>query len=106
MCSEFFSTDAVNRKSSSSEPNETISLTPNCPMVSVPVLSKTMVFMSFIISKAFLSLMRIPLFAVIDVDKATTRGIASPRAWGQAITRTVTERVSANWGFPKAAHTI
>jgi len=60
--------------------NDTISETPNFPSVKVPVLSKTTTSMSLIVSKAFLSLIRIPLFAVIDVDMATTRGIAKPSA--------------------------
>jgi len=56
---------------------------------------------SFIISKALLSLIKIPLFAVMDVDRATTKGIARPRACGHAITRVVTARSRANSGLSR-----
>ena len=68
-------------------------------------MSKTTASTSLTVSKAFLSRMRIPLFAVIEVDRATTKGIAKPSACGHAITRTVTVRVSANCAFPSNAHT-
>ena len=43
-------------------------------------------------SSARRSLTRIPLLADTAVDSAITSGIARPRAWGQAITSTVTVR--------------
>ena len=49
--------------------------------------------------------MRIPLFAVIEVESATTNGIAKPRACGQAITSTVTVLSRAKSGPTKENHT-
>ena len=65
------------------------------PLVRVPVLSNSTVSMVRIRSNARRSLMRIPALADTAVDRAMTRGMASPRAWGQAITKTVTVLVIA-----------
>ncbi len=67
-----------------------MSVTPNSPLVSVPVLSNITAFIFLALSKAVLFLIRKPFFADIDVETAVTRGTASPRAWGHAITITVT----------------
>ena len=47
-----------------------------------------------------------PLRAASAVEMAMTRGMASPRAWGQAITSTVTVRSTAWSGSPRASQTI
>ncbi len=65
------------------------------PLVSVPVLSNSTASTVRIRSSASRSLTRMPAWAAIAVDSATTSGMASPRAWGQAITRTVTVRTTA-----------
>src|SRR4030042_1385358 len=70
------------------------SVTPNSPLVRVPVLSKIMASIFLALSKAALFLIRRPFLAEIAVDTATTRGIARPRAWGQVMTITVTVRSS------------
>jgi hypothetical protein len=46
-----------------------------------------------------------PLRAASAVEIAMTRGMASPRAWGQAITSTVTVRSTAWSGSPRASQT-
>ena len=75
---------------------ETTFDTSNLPIVSVPVLSKTMVVMRRAFSKAVLFLMSNPLCAESAVDLATTKGTAKPKACGQQITITVTMRSMAN----------
>ncbi len=91
-CSEFASRDAaILRTSVSFRPaSGMISVTPNRPSVRVPVLSKTTAWMSLALSKADLSRINRPDFAASEVETATTRGTASPRAWGQDMTITVT----------------
>ena len=82
-CSEWASTDAAYRtRASSSIPasKARMSVTPNRPSVSVPVLSKMMAWIFRALSKAARSLMRRPFVAEIAVETATTRGTASPRA--------------------------
>jgi hypothetical protein len=91
MCSECCSMPAVMANSFSSDMYAMMSVTPNFPSVKVPVLSKTTASTSLTISNAFLSLIRMPFLAVMEVESAITSGIASPRACGQAITRTVTD---------------
>lgn len=83
---------------------EITSVTPKFPSVRVPVLSKTIASMFRTFSNPVLSLISTPLFAVIEVDKATTRGIARPKAWGQAITNTVTALSKAKSGKPIRNH--
>ena len=46
-----------------------------------------------------------PLRAASAVEMAMTSGMARPRAWGQAITSTVTVRSIAWSGSPRASHT-
>ena len=75
------------------------------PLVSVPVLSNSTVSIVRIRSSARRSLTRIPALADTAVDRAMTSGIASPRAWGQAITSTVTVLVMAVSRSPIADHT-
>ncbi len=67
-----------------------VSVTPNSPLVNVPVLSKIIAWIFLACSNAFLFLMSKPFFAESAVETAITRGTASPRACGQAITITVT----------------
>ncbi len=72
-----------NRFSFHDELNEITSVTPNFPIVMVPVLSKSIAEMFLAFLKADLFLIRSPFCAEMEVDIATTRGIARPRAWGQ-----------------------
>ena len=73
------------------------------PRVRVPVLSKSTVPTLRMASRARRSLIRMPALAEVDVEMAMTRGIASPRACGQAITSTVTVRTKASLR-PPCAH--
>ena len=57
-------------------------------------------------SSARRSVTRMPARAEIDVEMAITSGIASPSAWGQAITSTVTTATIPAAGSPTALHTI
>jgi hypothetical protein len=41
----------------------------------------------------------------MEVDRLTTKGMARPRAWGQAMTRTVTVRRKASSVRPRPAQT-
>src|SRR5660397_201153 len=99
-CSEWDSTAPAKRRISSSSREsgftETTCSTPNCPWVRVPVLSKTTACRLRERSKALLSRMSRPWRAARAVETATTRGMASPRAWGQVITITVMVRPRAN----------
>ncbi len=56
-------------------------------------------------SRAIRSVTRIPDRDAFAVEMAVTRGIARPRAWGQAMTRTVTVRSTAKAGSPSRVHT-
>ena len=60
------------------------------PAVSVPVLSNSTMSTDRIRSRASRSFTRIPAFRRNGRGHAITSGIASPSAWGQAITSTVT----------------
>ena len=51
-------------------------------------------------SSAIRFLIRTPARAARSVEMAMTSGMARPRAWGQAITRTVTVRVTASVTLP------
>ncbi len=96
-CSELTSTDAAIFKSSSSlhSPVFTMSVTPNSPFVRVPVLSNTIAWISLESSSASAFFTSIPFFAPRVVAMEVTVGMARPSAWGQAITRTVIEIVTA-----------
>ncbi len=97
-CSELTSTAATLRRSvfSSQSARLTTSVTPNSPLVRVPVLSKTTTSSRRAVSVASALRMSIPLRAPSEVEMVVTTGMASPRAWGQAMTSTVTAKVSAN----------
>ena len=101
--------DSAAAASASRRPSETpaaaTSVTACSPSVRVPVLSKRTTSMVRIRSSAIRSLISTPDFAARSVEMAMTRGIARPRACGQAMTRTVTVRVTASSGLPRAAHT-
>jgi hypothetical protein len=105
MCSESPSAAAISANTSSSSRPSAVatSTTPCSPLVSVPVLSKTTTLRLRASSIAILSRTRMPLFAAIEVLIATTRGTASPSAWGQAITSTVTTRSTTGSPKPTAA---
>ncbi len=96
-CSDWLSREAARerRDASSRLPELTTSVTAKAPSVRVPVLSKTMVSTFSPISRASAFLTRMPFFAARVVEMAVTVGMASPRAWGQAMTRTVTAMVRA-----------
>ncbi len=47
-----------------------------------------------------------PFLAAIDVERATTNGIAKPNAWGQAMMKTVTMRSNALGRSVKNNHAI
>ena len=49
--------------------------------------------------------MSTPAFAARSVEMETTSGIARPSACGQAITSTVTVRITASVGLPTMLHT-
>ena len=97
MCSESRSTAAICARISSSvsSANGITSVTPNSPRVRVPVLSKTTVLILRAASTAWALRTSIPFFAPMVVEIVVTTGIASPRACGQAMTKTVIARVSA-----------
>src|SRR5699024_8873426 len=96
-CSECCSKLAaqINTSSSSYPSFGTISVTPNSPSVSVPVLSNTTASKSFAPSKFVRLRINKPCFADNDVETATTNGAANPSACGQVITITVTMRSNA-----------
>lgn len=82
-------------------------VTPNSPSVSVPVLSNTIAVIFRDSSKAVRFRMSSPFCAEMAVEIATTSGIATPSAWGQAVTITVTIRSMANDGsLPTANQTM
>ncbi len=91
-CSEWDSRDAAYfRISSGLRSSRAMTwVTPNSPWVRVPVLSKIMASMLRAFSKEVLFLINNPLLADSAVETATTRGMASPSAWGQVVTITVT----------------
>src|SRR6185295_10480846 len=92
-CSEFCSNaDAMRMISFSSRLgcNDFIRATSNFPIVRVPVLSKMMVVIFLEFSKAVLFFMSKPFLADSDVEMATTKGTAKPKACGQQMTITVT----------------
>src|SRR5215204_2259255 len=66
------------------------------PFVSVPVLSKMIVVSLREFSNAVRLRINKPFVAAIEVDKATTKGMATPNAWGQEVTITVTILSRAN----------
>ena len=58
------------------------------------------------LSRASRSLISTPERAARSVAMDTTSGIARPRAWGQAMTRTVMVRTTASSGIPSSVHTV
>ena len=106
-CSECASTDAavLTTSSAATPPKVRISVTPNLPVVRVPVLSKTTAWRSLARSNALRSRIRNPDRAASAVETATTSGTARPSAWGQAMTITVAARSTANpTPSPRASH--
>ena len=57
-------------------------------------------------SSAIRFLIRTPARAACSVEMAMTSGMARPRACGQAITSTVTVRVTASGMLPSRVHTM
>ena len=76
------------------------------PLVKVPVLSKSTTSMVRIRSNAMRFLISTPARAACSVEMAITSGMARPRACGQAITRTVTVRMTASSGLPRRDHVM
>src|SRR5699024_5672885 len=70
------------------------------PSVNVPVLSKITVVRFRVTSNAVRFRISNPLVADRVVEIATTKGIATPRAWGHAVTITVTILSNANAKSP------
>ena len=60
----------------------------NCPLVKVPVLSKTTVVIFLNNSRLLALRKRIPFFAALPSPTAIAAGVASPIAQGQLITNT------------------
>ncbi len=67
-----------------------VATTSGFPSVIVPVLSSTMAFTFFAISRLSASFIKIPFSAPFPIPTMIAVGVASPRAHGHAITRTVT----------------
>ena len=69
----------------------------NCglPSVSVPVLSKIIVFILLAISSEAASFTKIPREAALPEETIIAIGVASPKAHGQAIIKTATKLISA-----------
>ena len=106
-CSLSPSAAAAHCSNSASEtpPTTAIFDTTGSPMVSVPVLSKSTELTVRMPSSASRSLIRTPPRAARSVAIDTTRGMARPSAWGQAMTSTVTVRITASFGDPTSIHT-
>ena len=106
-CSLSASTAAANSSTSSSDSVSTVTIpvTAGSPLVNVPVLSNRTTSIVRIRSSANRFFTSTPAFAARSVEIAITSGMASPRACGQAITRTVTVRVTASSSLPSTAHT-
>ena len=68
-----------------------ILLTFNFPKVRVPVLSKITVSILLASSNTSLVLTKIPFLAQTPSDTIVASGVASPKAQGQATTKTVTK---------------
>ena len=67
-----------------------ISVTDGLPCVNVPVLSNTIVFTLFAISRYFPPLNKMPFWAPFPVPIINAAGVAIPRAQGQAMIMTDT----------------
>ena len=108
-CSEFFSTEAAVRTSSSAlTPSAgTTSVHDISPLVSVPVLSRTIVVSLCAVSSVSPPLMSTPISAPRPVPTMIAVGVASPIAHGHAMMRTATSLRSApvNTGAgPSSSH--
>ena len=80
------------------------SATTGLPRVRVPVLSRTIVCSLVAFSSASLSLKRIPFSAPLPVPAMIAVGVARPRAQGQAMMRTATNRIMAGTNSPPRLH--
>jgi len=74
----------------------TIFCTSGLPFVSVPVLSKTIIEISLVLSKLSPVLNSMPFFDPRPVPTIIAVGVASPKAQGQAITNTATALIIAD----------
>ncbi len=98
-CSEKISREAAQQSASSSGIPTPVTDCNSClPLVSVPVLSSTTVSIFFALSITSPPLSSIPLDAPKVVPVRMARGVASPRAQGQAITSTETAFMRATGG--------
>ncbi len=75
--------------------NAAVPSTARCPVVTVPVLSSRMVSTVRVSSRTCGPLIRMPSWAPRPVPVSRPTGVASPRAQGQAMTRTATAAVKA-----------
>ncbi|MPM10760.1 hypothetical protein SDC9_57094 [bioreactor metagenome] len=96
-CSDPFSADAASSNSSSGfSPSRTsTSVTFGFPSVIVPVLSKTIVWILCVTSRAVPLLISTPFSAPLPVPTMMAVGVAKPNAQGQAMTKTDIVMVSA-----------
>ena len=95
-CGEYLSTDAARPSTCSALPSKgMMSVTSGFPLVRVPVLSQATTVSLSERSSTSPFLMRMPSSAPRPTPTVTAVGVASPRAQGQAITRTEMREVRA-----------
>ena len=96
-CSEASSRAPARRSASAGSVPSTVTTSTSAmrPVVTVPVLSKTMVSIWRVDSRTSGPLMRIPSWAPRPVPTRSAVGVASPRAQGQAMINTATPAVKA-----------
>ncbi len=102
-CSDPTSTLAATRRTSSfvCPIAGTISVTSGLPLVMVPVLSKTIVSISFRVCRAAPWRISTPFSAPMPLPTMRAVGVASPRAQGHAITRVETNAEMASVTIPR-----
>ena len=107
-CSLSDSTAAASANNSSwlTPATAAVSVRAGSPFVKVPVLSKRTTSMVRIRSNAIRSLIKTPARAARSVEMAMTKGMARPKACGQAMTSTVTVRVTASGMLPSSDQTM
>ena len=94
-CSLFFSREAARHsRRSRSASSGRMSVTRGQPSVTVPVLSRAMIFVRPAPSRAAAVLYRIPFFAPVPLPTIMATGVARPRAQGQLMTSTEMARAT------------
>ena len=96
-CSEASSTAPANLSTSAASTPSTVMTSTSfiCPVVTVPVLSRTMVSTTRVDSSTSGPLISTPIWAPRPVPTKRAVGVARPRAHGQAMMRTATAAVNA-----------